>query len=366
MMGWFPLPRGERGTIVVNDLVNIRFHALLVAVKDAPVQALFGGHIHSQVGGRICRRGRRNVLKMLDESLECLRVLVEDQVFGEFFLRGRDVGIGSHLGRVDDGHIQPGLHAVIKHDRIKDRTGLRCKPKRQVRDAQRGEYAGQVLLDQADTGDGLHGGFRKLGVAGAEGEGQGVENQRLGTQAMLVDSDVVDPPGHFQLAVSFPGHALFVNRQDDDSGIMGFCQRKDPVRLEPTRFEMRRVDQAAPGGGFEGGFKHVQLGGIDHQRHFNAHLQFFDRLAHQFHFVGALGDGTGDVEGVRAKIDLLAGDFQDRVIVFLKQQALELLAALGIAALPDQQGRRVLAHGDGRDRGRQARGAQGRAGGMRA
>ena len=106
------------------------------------------------------------------------------------------------MRRVDDRHIQPGLHAVIEHDRVQHRAGLRRKAKGQVADAQRGQHTGQVLLDQADAFDGLDGGVGEFGVAGGQGEGQGVEDQRIRAQAVVVDGDIVDAPGDFQFALA--------------------------------------------------------------------------------------------------------------------------------------------------------------------
>ena len=50
---------------------------------------------------------------MLDIALECVRPAVEDQILRQLALLGGDVGVGGHVGRVDDGHVQPGLNAVI-------------------------------------------------------------------------------------------------------------------------------------------------------------------------------------------------------------------------------------------------------------
>src|SRR3972149_11960269 len=65
------------------------------------------------------------------------------------------------------------------------------------------------------------------------------------------------------------------------------------------------------------------------------------------------------------KIDLFAGDFEDRIVIFFEQQPLEFLASLGVAALADQQGWRVLSHGNCSNRRSQARDGFAWAGGMR-
>ena len=111
---------------------------------------------------------------------------------------------------------------------------------------------------------------------------------------------------------------------------------------------MGRVDEAASRRSFQCDFEHVQLGGVDHERDIHAHLQFLDDLAHQLHFVRALGDGAGDIECMRAEVHLLTGNFQNAVIILFEQEPLELARALGVQPLAEQGGRRVLPHGDRR------------------
>ncbi len=157
------------------------------------------------------------------------------------------------------------------------------------------------MVSMADLG--------KFRIAGGESEGQGVEDERVGAQAVVVNSDVINPFGNFQFTGSRLGHAVFINGQDDHSRVVCFGQRKNLIGFGTTGFKMSRIDETASGGGLERHFEYIQFGSVDYQWNFNAHFQFLDRFAHQFHFVGALGDGAGDIKSVRAKIDLLAGDF---------------------------------------------------------
>ncbi len=171
---------------------------------------------------------------------------------------------------------------------------------------------------------------------------------------MFVDGDIVDAPGDFQLAFAGFGHARFVNRQDDDRGIMFFGEFENFVGFFAPRFKMGRVDETAPRRGFERDFQHVQLGGVDDQRQVNARRdQFADDLLHQAGFVAALGNGNGDVEAVRAVVHLVAGNAQDGIPVFGQQKAFEGAAALGVAAFANQEGGGVLLHGKGFDAGSQ-------------
>ena len=101
----------ERCAVAGQDLVDIGFHAIFVAVQDAPVQALLGGHAGGRVAGSLLLRCRSwRCCEILDEALQGIRAAVEDQVLGQLALLGRDFGIGGDVRRVDDRHIQPGLH----------------------------------------------------------------------------------------------------------------------------------------------------------------------------------------------------------------------------------------------------------------
>src|SRR5215218_7772200 len=53
--------------------------------------------------------------------------------------------------------------------------------------------------------------------------------------------------------------------------------------------------------------------------------------------VGTLGHGDTDVEQVRARLDLLARDVRDSLVVVGEEQALDLARALRVDALTDEQ-----------------------------
>ena len=137
---------------------------------------------------------------MFDVTLQRIRPAVEDQVFGQLVFLGRDLGIGCDLRRVDDGHIQAGLYAVIEHDRIQHRAGLRRQAEGQIAYAQRGHHAGRFCFDQPDAFDGLDGRIGKFGIAGGQREGQGIEDQVFRAQAVVVDGNIVNAFGNFQFA----------------------------------------------------------------------------------------------------------------------------------------------------------------------
>ena len=147
------------GRGAVDKFVDIDLDAVGQAVQDAVAQALFGGH--AEQGGLevVCLGcfGRAGVFKVLDQALEGICPAGKDQIFSQFALFGGDVGVGGDGSRVDDGHVQTGLHAVIEHDAVDGGAGRRGEAKGDVGHAQRGEHAGQSGLDDADALDGLDG-----------------------------------------------------------------------------------------------------------------------------------------------------------------------------------------------------------------
>ncbi len=244
---------------------------------------------------------------------------------------------------------------MVEHDAVQHRAGGRVQPKRDVAHPQRSQHPRQGGLDLADALQRLDGRAGILGFAGGQGKGQRVEHQRIRAQAVLLDGDIVDAPGDGQLLGRRARHALLVDGQHQHGGVIGFGQAEHPVGLGAPALQVGGVDQAAPGGGLQGSFHHLRLGGIDRQRRLHAHGQLLDHLAHQLGLIRALGDRHGDVQGVRPAFHLLTRDLQDSVIIFGQQQALELAAALGVAALADQEGRRLLLHIESARGGGQAR-----------
>ena len=99
--------------------------------------------------------------EVLDIALERIGRRLKIRSSASSLLVSGDLGIGRDVGGIDDRHIEPGLHAVVEHDRVQHRAGLRGKAKGDVAHAERGQHAGQVLLDQPDAFDRLDRGVRR-------------------------------------------------------------------------------------------------------------------------------------------------------------------------------------------------------------
>ena len=134
-----------------HRFVDIGLDALLLAMHDLPVDALIDRHPLGWVGFRVGRIGCGMLLEELDEARQGVLAAVEDQVLADRDLLGRDLGIGRDVRRVDDRRIQASLHRVVQKDRVEGSSRVRRDAEAQVRDTQRGEAAGDVLLHQANA-----------------------------------------------------------------------------------------------------------------------------------------------------------------------------------------------------------------------
>ena len=64
--------------ILRQDFIDIRFHALFVAVQDAPVQALLRGHPQGRISCSILLAcAHCCALEIFNKALQCIRPAVE-------------------------------------------------------------------------------------------------------------------------------------------------------------------------------------------------------------------------------------------------------------------------------------------------
>jgi len=120
------------------------------------------------------------------------------------------------------------------------------------------------------------------------------------------------------------------------------CQGENASGFGVASLKVGGVDQTAPRRGLECGFNHFGFSRVDHQRHRYFEGKSLHQSVHHFRFVAAFGDGHADIEGMRAKIHLVAGNLEHAVVVLSQQQALEGAGTLRIEALTDDKGRRLL------------------------
>ncbi len=184
-------------------------------------------------GPRPRRRALRRAaarLEMLDESLQCVGPAIEHQIIRQRALVARNLGVRLHVRRVHDRHVEPGLDAVMQEHRVQHGARRRRETEAHVRDAQTGEDAGQLALDETNSFDRLDRRVDPLGVARREREREVVVDQILRGEPVLADDDVVNLLRDLELALARLGHADLVDRERDERGAVLLGQRHDAYR----------------------------------------------------------------------------------------------------------------------------------------
>ena len=218
-------------------------------------------------------------------------------------------------------------------------AGGRVQAEGDVRQAERRVDAGQVLLDEPDALEGGGAVAPALLHARAEGEGERVEEQVAGLEAVAVDGDVVDGLGGLELPLGRAGLALLVDAGADDGGAVLAGQRQEAVEPGARRVAVLEVDRVEDGPAadpLQGRLDDLRLGGVDHERDGGLGGEARRDLVH----VGAAVAADvvdADVEDVGALLLLLAGHRHAHVPVALEHGLAELLGAVGVRALTDRE-----------------------------
>ena len=88
---------------------------------------------------------------------------------------------------------------------------------------------GQNLLQLLDRIEGLDRQAAIIFGTGADGEGQGIEDQIAGADPVSINRDVVQSLRDLDFSVACLGHTLFVNRQGNECRTVAFGQSADSV-----------------------------------------------------------------------------------------------------------------------------------------
>jgi hypothetical protein len=134
----------------------------------------------------------------------------------------------------------------------------------------------------------------------------------------------VDRARDLQLSLARLGHADLVDRQRDHRGAEALHQRDDGVDALPAVLHVDGVHDPAAGDVLEGGLDDVGLGRVDDERRLDAHRQELHDLRHLLGFVGPLGERDADVQHMRARVDLIARDLENPLVVVGQKQPLHL------------------------------------------
>ena len=208
------------------------------------------------------------------------------------------------------------------------------------------------LPDRLDRGDAVLPG---LLLAGAEGEGEEVDEDVGLAHPPLTGEGVDEPVGDPQLPLGGAGLTLLVDGQRDDGGAVLLDDRHDPGEAAlgaVTVLEVHAVDDGASAEALQARLDDGRLGRVQHDRQGAGGRQPGRGVAHvdrpvapdvvhaQVDHVGPLAHG-------------LPADVDDLLPVGLQQRVAERPRAVGVGPLPHHQHAGVLPEGHGAvERGR--------------
>ena len=276
------------------------------------------------------------------------------------------LGVALQLLRVDDGHVEARLDAVIEEHRVQRLPPRRGKPERDVGDAERRLAPGQGFLDQPDAFDRLDARADVVLIARPDRKDQRVEDDVFGRDAVLLRQDVVGALGDGELPLAGDRLGLLlvlVDAADNEGRPVPLRQRHDDLKAFLAVLQVHAVDQRLARRQLERLLDHRGVGGVDDDGRLDLLGQRGEEGGHVLGLV-AVGVLQADVEQMRAAADLTAPDLRRLFDSPFVDQAAELAAAEYVGALANQDGARVLVHDEGVQArepraGRRAEGARG-------
>ncbi len=308
------------------------------------MDSLFGGHFRHRI--RLLSAGIHGFggFPVRDITGESIGTAVENQVVRQRPLFGFDFSIRRDVRRIHDGHIQAGFYGMVQKHAVQHGARRRTDAERQVADPQHGECARQFGLDAAYGVQVLDRRIRQVLLARDEREDLHIEYQRVRWKPVLADDDFVQAFRNTELGVGGFGHAVLIDGHGDNGRAVVRNDRQPLVHAFGPVFQVDGVDDRAPRTRFQRGFHHIELGGVDDERGFNAHAEAFHKGSHLRGFVGAFGHCDADVQHVSAALHLLPSDLQTALIVICQQKAFDFPASHGVHAFADEERRRFLPH----------------------
>ena len=202
----------------LERLGQVVFQPVAVAVDDAlrqpPVDRPVAVVLRRPGVGLDALEQRQQLL----QRVVVVGAAVVDEVEADLLGPVVDPGQREDLGGVHDRRVETRLHALVQEHRVEHLAGRRVEPEGDVGQPEDGGHAGQLRLDPPDALDGLDPVLAALLHAGRQRQGQRVEEQVLGRQAVALDGDVADVAGRPQLPLRGAGLALLVDAGADDGG----------------------------------------------------------------------------------------------------------------------------------------------------
>ncbi len=290
--------------------------------------------LRSPIGRRVAKQRSLRVI-----GGHANRNVIEQEVFSELALRFGDRGEALEALGIDDGQIQAGLGAVVEENRVDDFPGAGRKAEGDVGDPQNSAREGNVLLDQAQGLDRLHGAADIVLVACGAGEDQRVEDDVLRRDPIFLGEELIGALGDGELALARERlglRGILVNATHNDGRAIGASQRGHLLEFFFAVFQVDGVDDALALTVSESKLDGPRIGGVDHDGDLDLADQLFveGRDIPQFLPLGAL---QADVHDVGAVLDLATRDLGGFLPLFGADQLLEEPRADHVGALADQQ-----------------------------
>ena len=189
--------------IDLHRQIEIGFEILPVAVDDplreAVLQLLRTALLFRLLAGA--------VLEQRDEGLQrvvAVGAAVEDQILGDPHLLFGDAVQRQDLREMHDRAGQPAAQRVVEKHRVQHLPRQRVEAERDVRQAEDDLALGHALADRGDRIQRIEAELAVVLVAGADREGQRVEQQIARRQAMPVAGEIIEPLGDPQLVARPP------------------------------------------------------------------------------------------------------------------------------------------------------------------
>ena len=146
-------------------------------------------------------------------------------------------------------------------------------------------------------------------LAGTDRQRQGVKEQILGRQTIVLGRDPVEPPCDLQLALAGASLTFLVNHQRDHAGAKANRRRQRLIQPLAAVFQIDRVNDRFAAELFQSRFKHRRLCRIEHQRQRRKSASAVNQFSHVRRTVAANEVDT-DIRNMCAFRCLVADDIR--------------------------------------------------------
>ena len=338
---------GEGPCARLERLGEVALEPVSIAIDDALGQPAVDGPVEVLVRCTRADRGSFEEPQELLQRVVTVRPAVVHQVEAHLLGPLVDAGEREDLRRVHNGRVESRLHALVQEHRVEHLAGGGVQAEGHVGEPEDGRDAGQLALDAPDALDRLDSVLAALLHACRQRQGQRVEEQVLGGEAVALHGDVADVAGGAHLPLRRSGLTLLVDARAHDGGPEFAGQPEEGVEACAglvSFLEVDRVEDGPPPDPLQRGAHDGPFGRVDHERHAGLGAQPARDLGHVGNTVSARVVDT-DVNQVRALLDLVARHGDTGVPVGLQHRLAESFRTVGVGALAHHEERGVLPEG---------------------